>query len=166
MDGEKGAVSGDKRGKREMNILQSLRLRDHERREMSSKIHGCFTEPSTVSTFSPHRHKVLRFIVFFFVDVFQRQPEPRAFIVQMHRAAPRSVFCELWRTDKRTRLNITCSHQRWFQEKRGPDVYEVRPSRGSRGGVGTGPFPSSHSPVGCPCEREEGRMLGQGYLWE
>lgn len=105
-------------------------------------------------------------LFFFFVDVFPSQPEPKAFIVQMHRAAPRSVFCELWRTGKRTRLNITCSRQRWFQEKRGPDVYEARPSRGSRGGVGTGPFPSSHSPVGCPCEREEGRMLGQGYLWE
>lgn len=35
MDGEKGTVSGDKRGKREMNILQSLQLRDHKRREMS-----------------------------------------------------------------------------------------------------------------------------------
>lgn len=103
---------------------------------------------------------------FFFVDVFQSQSEPKAFIVHMHRASPRLVFCKLWKIDKRTRLNITCSHQRWFQEKRGPDVYEVRPSRGSHVGVGTGPFPSSHSPVGCPCEREEGRMLGQGYLWE
>lgn len=102
--------------------------------------------------------EVLCFIVFLFLMFFKANPSQKL----LKRKKARLVSGK----QTRSRLNITCSHRRWFQERRGPDVYEVRPSRGSRVWAGTGPFPSSRSPVGCPCGREEGRQLDQGYLCE
>lgn len=60
----------------------------------------------------------------------------------------------------------TCSHRRWFQAKRGPDVCVARPFPGSRGGAGTGPSPSFRSPGGRPGVRAEGRKLDPKYLRE
>ncbi len=62
--------------------------------------------------------------------------------------------------------NSTCSHRRWFLAKRGPDVYAVRPSRGSRVWAGTELSPSSRSPGGCPCGRAGERRLDQACLRE
>lgn len=62
--------------------------------------------------------------------------------------------------------NSTCTHRRWFQVRRGPDVCVVRPSHGLHAWAGIGPSPSSRSPGDCPCWQAVGRKLDPAYLCE
>lgn len=160
----------DERSKSVLNITQTLCLWEHRGRAASLKLYAYPLFYRVGHSFKTILRHVRPQLTSFFVG-FIRWTRQHVFIrrVQVYTGSlPLSVNVCFGKTCTQVHeiRNSTCTHRRWFQVRREPDVCVVRPSHGLHAWAGTGPSPSSRSPGDCPCWQAVGRRLDPAYLCE